>query len=512
MKQQIIIRVFSHGLSIKTSDYRVRTVLESFRETVAQWDFRKVPPSYKMKRVMVRSYSGRTNNRMDYRFHRNQLNELLKHFDHNGIPRSSVEIVKIKMYEPIKVEMNLELFEPFDYQVPLIDFCSTTEQVTQAIHLQAGRGKTQAALHIAKRGATRTMILLRGGYVSRWAPEIIKALNTKPKSGELLIIQGGKDLKRVIEAAKAGLISENLKFVIITNKTVFQLIEAYENSYDKNEYGIEPQQLYRLLGIGRVIVDEVHEDFHLVMRATLYSHVPYHTVLSATLDTEDRLRKLLYSIMFPPETFAPMVAYKAYIEVRAVHYRLKQPKLFHTTRKGQNKYSHSAFEESLIRNRTAFDGYMKIIFERLGVNYLEPYQGGQKALVFCSLTSFVEAVTTRLREVYTDLVINSFYSGIPDSVLEKSDIIVTTIESCGTARDIPDLSYTLLTRAVRKLEANEQIKGRLRELKRYPGRYPRFDYLVCDDIPKHVEYHNEKKNQFKGKALFHIDEFIRQPI
>ena len=84
---------------------------------------------------------------------------------------------------------------------------------------------------------------------------------------------------------------------------------------------------------------------------------------------------------------------------------------------------------------------------------------------------------------------------------EKSNIIVSTLKSAGTAIDIPGLKMTVMTVAVGSRQANEQAVGRLRVLKQWPDEQPEFIYLVCADVPSHLEYHRHKKEVLSDKIL-----------
>lgn len=506
MGRKTTIRVYSHGISVRPVDGRDKFALTEFCKLTAQYDWVKKPPAWKAKKVIVRVFAGATKDRRDFRFHRNQLDELLRHLDAHGFGKRSIKIEYLEPPALKPVVFGMKLHKPYDYQVPIIDFLSRDDISTKITNLQTGKGKTASALSAIEKIGLRTLLQLRGGYVDRWMEDVLPAL--KPKPDEFLIIRGSAALMAAIEMAKANALSPNLKMIVITNKTVFALIKEYELNGKRNIYGIEPQELYSLLQVNAVVIDEAHEDIHLNYRASIYRNIQHEIFLSATLETEDRFRRMIYDILFPMDNWAPSPEYDAYIEVRAIRYRLKYPDSYVVTRKGKEMYSHSAFEDCVLRVKDAFPNYLSMIKFLLGEQYFADHEWGQKAIIFFSLTDFCDKVTDELRKDYPEFKINTFISGTPESVLQDSDIIVTTIESCGTAKDIPGLKYGLLTRAVSKLEANEQIKGRLRKLKKWPDISPRFDYLVCDDIAKQVEYHKAKEKQFKGKVLTHIERCV----
>lgn len=505
MNNPTIIRVFSHGLSVKPADGRVKQVLMQFALKTAQWEFRKAPPSWKVQKKIVRVFAGATKSRNDFRFHRNQLDELIRHLDANGIGKSKLVIKNMDLPNAQSISYGFKMPPPRDYQVKLIEHLGRTDLRTKVTNLQAGRGKTLCGLTAINAMGKRALLQLRGGYVERWLTDI-KAFMV-PTKNELMIIRGSGPLKSVINSAKMGELSEDVKLIILTTGTLHSFLKEYEANGKDNAFGIEPQELYELLKIGVVLIDETHEGYHLNYRSDIYRNVESVIHLSATLDTEDRFRRMIYDILYPSEAWAPEVEYDAYIEVTAVKYHAYTPTRYPTTRRGSDMYSHAAFEEIFLKCEKTFTMYMTIILDRIMEQYIKTHKPGQKMLLFFSLTDMCDKAATWLKKKLTDLSICVFISGCSEELFLQNDIIVTTIESCGTARDIPDLVYAMLTRNVMRLEANEQIKGRLRKIKRWPEMAPKFDYLVCTSIPKHMEYHEAKINQFKGKVATH-DEVI----
>ena len=62
-----------------------------------------------------------------------------------------------------------------------------------------------------------------------------------------------------------------------------------------------------------------------------------------------------------------------------------------------------------------------------------------------------------------------------------------------------------MTTAVDSQIANEQSLGRTRPVKSYPELTPEFCYFVCVDIPKHMQYHRNKKQVFNGLVKYHTE-------
>lgn len=366
---------------------------------------------------------------------------------------------------------------------------------------------TFSALSAMVKIGLRTVIQLRGGYVSRWIDDLEGLFDFK--KGEVLVIRGRDALMSLINMASNDELKA--KVIIITNKTLYKLFEEFEKDGDDNYYGIRPEDLYELCQVGLRIVDEVHEDYHLSFRTDIYSNVQSSIHLSATLITEDPFRRRMYDIALPQECWYKGVEYDKYIMSYAMFYSTTSenlPKL-KLSERGQDSYSHGAYEKSILKQKPLLETYLEIIRYPVQRFYIEDdWQGGQKCIIFCYLVEFCEVLRDYLRGIYPELLIEEFVAETDEKVLKRADIIVSTIKSAGTAQDIPDLKVSVLTQAVRKLEANIQTLGRLRKLKRWPDVTPVFVYLNNTGVETHMKYHEAKKEIFQGKVLTQREEHI----
>jgi hypothetical protein len=106
-------------------------------------------------------------------------------------------------------------------------------------------------------------------------------------------------------------------------------------------------------------------------------------------------------------------------------------------------------------------------------------------------------LTKHFSDKYPNLNVKRYVQDDPMENLLDAGIRFTTILSGGTAHDIPDLTTVILTIAIDSVQANVQAFGRLREL---PDSAVQFYYFVCDDIPKHTQYHERKVQMLEKRA------------
>lgn len=507
---RVKILVYSHGIAVYPINHDTRTALLNYCRDLAQWEYVKEPPYYKPRRVMTRVFAGATADRSEFRFHRNQLNEVITILGTAGIWRDNIDLVEIPTDEGVDVDMAMPgAPEPYGYQPPLIDYLANPNQKIKVTELQTGKGKTYSALKAAAKVGKRTVIQLRGGYVNQWVENIKEYFHIK--KGDILVLRGKKALKSAINLAKAGEITA--RFIIVTSRTMYALFKEYEKHGDDNIYGIRPEEFYQLLGVGLRIVDEAHEDYHFNFRSDIYSNVQSAIHLSATLLTDDSLRRRMYEIALPRSCWYTGIEYDKYVGVKAYMFSTKDPHKLVLTERNQSNYSHGAYETSIMKDTGILMNYLEVIREVVQKEFIEyEWDSGQKCIVFCRLVEFCETVRDYLAEFYPELDICVYVAGTDDEVLKRADIIVSTVGSAGTAIDIKRLKTAVLTQALNKRETNEQVKGRLRKLRDKEGNFtditPVFAYLVNTSVKKHRQYHDEKKEQFKGRCLFHREYYL----
>lgn len=390
---------------------------------------------------------------------------------------SSIEPISVKEAQCISIDHPDRLYVTDDFVVTHNTFCALSAMIKVGV---------------------RTVIQLRGGYIARWIDDLEGLFDFK--KGEVLVIRGRDSLLSLINMAKNDELKA--KVIIISNKTLYKFFEEHEKNTHDNYYECKPEELYALLRAGLRIVDEVHEDYHLSFRTDIYSHVPSSIHLSATLHTEDVFRRRMYDIALPKDCWYKGVEYDKYIVSYALFYQNNGDRKIRTSERGQDTYSHGAYEKSIMKHKEMLNNYLEIIRWPVQKYYIDDdWQGGQKCIVFCYMVEFCELVRDHLLRHYPELDVQEYVAETSEAVLKTADIIVSTIKSAGTAQDIPDLKTAILTHAVRKKESNIQTLGRLRKLKRWPDVTPNFIYLNNTSIEAHMKYHDAKIEIFKPLVL-----------
>ena len=161
------------------------------------------------------------------------------------------------------------------------------------------------------------------------------------------------------------------------------------------------------------------------------------------------------------------------------------------------------FEQSIMKQKDILKAYMDMVGMVITETYLQEFKRGQKCLVYAATVEMCTKLHRHFEQLFPEHKVVLHVQGTSIEDTYKGEIIVSTLKSLGTAQDIPDLLTVIMTDALGSSTANLQAFGRLRELLQWEGSVPKFYYLVCADIDKHIEYHHRKKEAFTGRVLSH---------
>lgn len=362
---------------------------------------------------------------------------------------------------------------------------------------------TASALMAIEKIQKMPCIIVKPAYIEKWTEDLIKTYNLKLE--DIMVIQGGKHLTAFLTKVAEG--SLEYKAIIISNRTLQIWLTLYEkHKEDTLEMGyvIHPHEFFEHANCGVRLIDEVHQDFHFNFKLDLYTNVEYAISLSATLITTDPFLRTMHDIAYPIKDRCPSPPILKYIHSYAVHYRFSKPDKIRTSEYGSKNYSHGAVEKSILKHVPTTNAYLDLINYVLCIGYMKSKKEGKRCIIFAYSVDMCTKISDYLKKMYPDYIVNRYVSEDDYSNLMQSDIIVSTLGSAGTAVDIPDLTNVILTTAIDSIQSNVQSLGRLRMLDN-GDTATEFHYFVCDDIPKHLEYHSRKKIMLAERAKTFID-------
>lgn len=499
-----IINVYSHNFEVSGFNNNGKLLLMNYcRNFVVK---QKTVSHGKANWIISSVFAAANKNRTYFRFHFNQLNDLLNYLETQGFPSHTVKIIKHLPPEGEIVNFKVKSTkEPRDYQFKAIDYVSnlidTFLKIFKLVVLQTGKGKTFIALSGMAKINKRVLEICKPMYIEKWIADFEEFFSLR--KSDIMVVKGSKNFKIMLDLAKAKKL--DAKIIIISNRTYYDYLEDWERFNGKGLHDVHPNDLCKILKVGYRLIDEVHQDFHLNFRCDLYTNVESDVSLSATMDPDAPILKTMYEIMFPTQNRFKGIPYDKYIDVKSIFYSANDAKKIKCKRFGLGFYSQVMFEESIMRDRVMMENYLFMISSIVKKEFFNSYEEGKKFIVFAGTIAMATAITTRLNRDFPQYNIKR-YVGEDDYQTHLLDPVgrVSTLKSAGTAIDIDDLLFTLMTDAHDSTQGNEQVLGRTRKSKgKFSELTPVFAYLSCQHIQSHVKYDEKKRKVFDGKVLSH---------
>lgn len=439
------------------------------------------------------------NSPIGIKLHRNLYDKLLSLFERFLGTDVSKTAQLEETYTPATINVDIREGWNFrDYQVPVCEFL-TDEGVNKRVHspllisLPTGYGKTSTSLMAASKLNIRIGVLLAPNMIPQWLDNIYKILTVDKK--EALVISGSSSLKGLQALAHEGKLTE--KVIVFSNKTIQNYLaeyEAAEGDYEGIGYYYPPEKLMQALGIGVLIVDEIHMSWHFNFKMMLYTTVKHYWALSASLINNDRFLEKTYNIAFPTETRYVQEVTNKYINGIAIAYCFENPATVRYTVRNSTFYNQIAFEQSILRDQKRKVNWLNMVVECINMGYLSStYQKGDRCAWYFQSIDMCTEVAAHLKKAYPNLSVERFVSDDHEDNLYLPDIRVTSNQMAGTGKDISNLVWVYNAIAMDSAQAHKQNPGRLREIK---DREVTYVTLYNRQNPKHLNYQKNRRLSF----------------
>lgn len=452
-------------------------------------------PVWKVDNVFARFNNDKTEFRISSGFLSTLVDFMVKHnYPDEGINFiTEPEIVPV----PAKFKFKKGWGEPRENQIDYIAY-QNAPGALKVNNASMGMGKSIMALITMVTFAKKTVFIMQPRYISVWIKAFGEQLDFKLE--DVLILDNGT----IDEMYTAFLQKKIDPSIVILPMTKVQMYLKKIKEFPELP---SLDQIFSDFGFGLRIYDEAHEAFHQIYTSMLFGNVAKTLMLSATMKSDDKFTNNMYNIVIPPDIYLKATEHKQYIETYAYHYRIDQRRFF-IGHKSMGNYSDIMFEKNMMRNKITQKFYLDMMYKSFEEYYLSRRKEGTKCIIFFTKTDTVERFKNYLLKKHPDLDVIDF-TGLITKKKEmkneylKHEVVITTPGSCGTGKDIPGLITVLCSHNVSSIQRNDQIIGRLRptEGKFDPYLPPIFVYFVCDDIPKHREYHDKRKTLFHSKSV-----------
>lgn len=431
-------------------------------------------------------------------FHTNQFIHLFHYLDQLGYKLTPDEKIDMREYAIVPGDFKVrEGWSPYDYQEPIIEFLLDNPIKSKLVPIQTGKGKTSTALFTIGKLNQRLGIVILPTYIEKWVSDICTVHDAT--TTDVMVIQGSKALRAVIEMAKTDSLDNN--YYIFSSRTMQEFINQYEEDPQLcvDMYGCAPLELFPLMGIGTMLIDETHQHYHAIFKILIHTNVKFQIGLSATLMSDDALITRMHTVVYPDKCIYKGGELDRYTDVYAISYTIPEHfiKFIKTKNFGSNNYSHTAFEQSILRRNDILQKYIRMIKATVDDYYIEDYKEQDKIIIFVSTIALATRLADSMRSFYPEFQIRRYVEEDSYEEMLGGDIIVSTPTSAGTALDIPRLRVAIQTVSISSAPTNIQNLGRLRKLK---DRDVKFCYLYANNIGKQKEYHFKRMELFKPRV------------
>ena len=409
------------------------------------------------------------------------------------LPPYPIKKVVTKLISKIKL---------YNYQVKAIDFLNQDSSPTKLIGFPPGYGKTIAFLNFLSVRQELACCVMKLGYAEQWRKTIPKILNIR--DDEIFFIRSSKSIKHLIGLAKTN--TFKYKIILFANAS----LHAYLKPAKTDEYEMSVGELFRRLGVGILLIDEVHENLHQNYLLCSAIKVPKVIGLSATFDSRDSKVKYFQRLLFPFDDRYDIMLSDPYIDYIETNIYLPFNVMPNASIRGNPAYSQIAFEEWWLKRPVYLKQLLLTLMNCANKGYLNHRKPGQKLMFYAMRLDMVDKIVGLLELADLNLKVITYREGDAYERLLDADIIVTTPIKAGAAVDIPGLITIISLYMTFSMQRVIQMMGRLRRIEATELFYFQ---LLCPELPKHAQYQQGNKfdiidSRVKNYHVLHLPQYL----
>lgn len=362
-------------------------------------------------------------------------------------------------------KQHYSLYDPRDrIQEESIKFlCGPEKQL--GLNLSTGLGKTFCVAYATTKLRIKTIIITPNESLKQqWIATYNKMFDYRPK--HLMNIAGSNIIDAIMEDA----VDE--ADVYFVNHQTLRSYMVYTNGYQLHKF-------FKKINVGIKVYDEAHMEFGNIILLDFFTNTERTWYLTATFDRSDKTESACFKRAFNSVITYGEMESKEVIEKHVLYHvvnfnsrispkaRAKVIGYQGLTAVSYGKYAF--FEDP---NNTAYQIILMLL------NKCKDLEG--KTLIFVPLIDAVDDVVKRLKKDFPDKSVAAYHSKISaeeKQSAEKKDIIVSTIKSCGTGKDIKGLRCLICAEPIASKVVAEQMFGRLRP---YEDNKPTYFFDLVD--------------------------------
>lgn len=374
-------------------------------------------------------------------------------------------------------------FEHREYQEQAIDFL-TSDQTMKALSLITGGGKTFVAARTILTLKLRTLIILPAYLVDQWSTVFSSLSDAK-----VAVLRGSDSIQKLYTSGY-----QNDADIFLASINTIQKYAIRTSHYEALP---ELREFLREMQFGIKIVDECHLNFHANVMIDIQSDIKHNIYLSATHMRSSKNSNQIFRRIYPDEVRYDDGQVAKYVNVTQVNYSLgRVDERYVITPRG---YSTFKYEKWMLKRVSKLNQFLDKVWGPVVEEYYTSLRKpGQKLLVLIGLTDFGSMLVEWFQTNYPSLYCSEYFNATGDEVLDEADIIVSTVGSCGTGKDLQNLRTMIVLPSFAADTLNLQALGRLRKLP--DGDTPEFVYLINTEIVAHRRHAKTRQELFKPEA------------
>lgn len=235
-------------------------------------------------------------------------------------------------------------------------------------------------------------------------------------------------------------------------------------SYMTSTSGYALHQFFKKINVGIKVYDEAHMEFMNTLLIDFFSNTNRTWYLTATFDRSDKEESKCFKRAFNSVTQYGEVQSMEVVEKHVVYHVVNinshispKDRARVIGYRGMTAASYGKYAFIDDKNDTAYQAILMI------ADKMKDVEG--KMLIFVPLIEAVDSVVSKLKKALPEKTVAAYHSKISKDEkedAEKKDIIVSTIKSLGTGKDIKGLRCVICAEPIASKLVTEQMIGRLR--------------------------------------------------
>ena len=340
-----------------------------------------------------------------------------------------------------------------DIQQDAVNFLMNNNRRQLALNLATGLGKTFVVCYTTTKLNEKTIIITHNeGIKQQWINTYHKMFDYRPKN--LMNISGSNIIECIMRDE-------------VDSADVYFVNHQTLRSYMTQHNGYTLHKFFKKIKVGIKVYDESHLEFANILLLDFFSNTYRTWYLTATFDRSDKTESKCFRRAFESvEAFGEEES-KDVVERHVIYHVVNINSRATPSDKakvmGWNGMSAISYGRYAFHDDTKQTAYQSILAVLEKTKELEG-----KTLIFVPLIETVDELVKKLKLDHPEKTISSYHSKISkedkDSAIKK-DIIVSTIRSCGTGRDIPGLRVLICAEPIASKVVAQQMFGRLRPYK-----------------------------------------------